>query len=212
LEAAKQARNEVVATLNYTNLTAPFVGVVTQKLADAGSIANPGMPILTIEESGSYQVSAAVPENAINQIRQGSAVTITISAVNKTIRGTISQVSQSSQFSGSQYVIKIQIPDHEKQGLFAGMYANIQVPVQLKEDVSVNNSQVMVPLSCIVHKDELTGLYTVGNNNTVLLRWVRLGKIQGNQVEVLSGLAVNEPFILSAEGRLFNGAVVNIKR
>lgn len=212
LEAAKQMRNEVVATLNYTNLTAPFAGVVTQKLADAGSIANPGMPILTIEESGSYQVGATVPENAINQVRQGAAVTITVGAVNKTIKGTIAQVSQSSQFSGSQYEIKIQIPDHEKQGLFAGMYANILVPVQLKEPGEVNNNQVMVPLSCIVHKDELTGLYTVGNNNTALLRWVRLGKVQESQVEVLSGLAAGEPFILSAEGRLFNGAVVNIKR
>ena len=118
LESAKQMRNEVNASLNYTRLTAPFSGVVTQKLADAGNMANPGMPILTLEQSGSYQVSAAVPENAISQVHQGSAAIISINAVNKTIKGKISQISQSSQFSGGQYIIKVQIPDPEITSIF----------------------------------------------------------------------------------------------
>lgn len=210
LESAKQMHNEVNASLNYTRLTAPFSGVVTQKLADAGNMANPGMPILTLEQSGSYQVSAAVPENAISQVHQGSTAIISISAVNKTIQGKISQISQSSQFSGGQYIIKVQIPDPEKQGLFAGMYANVSIPVSVAG--VVKNDQVMVPLSSIEHKEALTGLYTVGNNNTALLRWVRLGKAERDMVEVLSGLAANEQFIVNAEGRLFNGAAVQIKK
>ncbi|WP_233525741.1 efflux RND transporter periplasmic adaptor subunit [Chitinophaga silvisoli] len=211
LERARQMRNEVNATLNYTSLTAPFAGVITQKLADAGSMANPGMPILTLEQSGSYQVSAAVPENAILQIHQGSAATINISAVNKTFTGTIAQISQSSQFSGGQYIIKLDIPDQEKKQLLAGMYANVSIPIQ-KAPANPYNDQVLVPLSCIEHKNALTGLYTVGNNNTALLRWVRLGKVEGNQVEVLSGLAAHEQFIVQAEGRLFNGVAVQIKK
>lgn len=210
LESAKQMRNEVNASLNYTRLTAPFSGVVTAKLADVGNMANPGMPILTLEQSGSYQVSAAVPENAISQIHQGSTAIISINAVNKTIKGKITQISQSSQFSGGQYIIKVQIPDPEKQGLFAGMYANVSIPVS--ETSGIKNDQVMVPLSSIERKDALTGLYTVGNNNTALLRWVRLGKAEGDMVEVLSGLAANEQFIVNAEGRLFNGAAVQIKK
>lgn len=210
LESAKQMRNEVNASLSYTRLIAPFSGVVTQKLADVGNMANPGMPILTLEQSGSYQVSAAVPENAISRIRQGSAAIISVSAVNKTINGKISQISQSSQFSGGQYIIKVQIPDHEKEGLYAGMYANVSIPVAATSEIK--NDQVMVPLSCIERKDALTGLYTVGNNSTALLRWVRLGKANGNLVEVLSGLAANEQFIVNAEGRLFNGATVQIKK
>lgn len=210
LESVKQMRNEVNASLNYTRLTAPFSGVVTQKLADVGNMANPGMPILTLEQSGSYQVSAAVPENAISQIHEGSAAIISINAVNKTIKGKISQINQSSQFSGGQYIIKVQIPDPDKQGLFAGMYANVSIPVSVAS--VVKNDQVMVPLSCIEHKNALTGIYTVGNNNTALLRWVRLGKADGDLVEVLSGLAANEQFIVNAEGRLFNGAAVQIKK
>lgn len=211
LEAARQQRNEVNAMLNYTNLIAPFNGIVTQKLMDAGSMANPGMPLLAIERSGSYQVSASVPENEISFIREGVAVTVNIDAIHKSTKGTIAQVAQSSQSSGGQYIIKVNIPDNEKRGLFAGMYANVAIPVTPVAKNTDANNQVMVPLSAIEYKDQLTGLYTIGSNQTALLRWVRLGRTQGNQVEVLSGLAANEQFIVSAEGRLYNGVAVKIK-
>ena len=210
LEAATQQRNEVNAMLSYTRLTAPFAGTVTQKLMDAGSMANPGIPILTIEQTGSYQVNASVPESEISLIKEGASVAINIDAIHKMINGEISQISQSSENSGGQYLIKINIPDKEKQGLFAGMYTNIAIPVAPAVKTNVSG-QVMVPVATIQNKDQLTGLYTIGSNHTALLRWVRLGKTQGNQVEVLSGLAANEQFIVSAEGRLYNGVAVKIK-
>ena len=211
LEAAKQMRNEVNASLGYTRLIAPFAGIVSQKLADAGSMANPGMPILTIEQNGSYQVTASVPENAISQVSQGSEAIITIAALNRIIRGKVTQISQSSQFTGGQYQIKMQIPDKEKKGLFSGMYANITIPLKKATESRAVDDRVMIPLSAIEYKNQLTGLYTIGNHNKALLRWVRLGKTEGDQVEVLSGLAQNEQFIVSADGKLFNGALVKIK-
>ena len=54
-------------------------------------------------------------------------------------------------------------------------------------------------------------LYTVSQTNTALLRWLRLGRTYGNQVEVLSGLNTDESYIVSAEGKLFNGAKVSIQ-
>jgi len=201
LESARQMRNEVNASLGYSSLSAPFSGIVTQKLADAGSMANPGMPILTIEQAGSYQVSANVPENSINQIKQGAEVIVTIKAIDKTIRGIVTQINPSSQFTGGQYIIKVNIPDKEKSGLYAGMYATVSVPVKEQVAVRATGNTVMVPLSSIEHKDQLTGLYSISSSNTALLRWIRLGKTYGGNVEVLSGLEKNEQFIVSADGR-----------
>jgi RND family efflux transporter MFP subunit len=211
LDGAKQMRNEVNAMLGYTSLAAPFSGIVTQKLAEQGNMTNPGMPILTIEQSGSYQVSASVPENAISQIQQGATAIITIKALDKTINGSIAQINQSSQFTGGQYIIKVSIPDADKKELYAGMYANVSIPVAKLPVTKAVTNMVLVPLSSIVKKDQLTGLYTVGNNNTALLRWVRLGKTYGDNVEVLSGLEKSEAFILSAEGKLYNGVPVKVK-
>jgi RND family efflux transporter MFP subunit len=211
LEGARQMRNEVNASLGYTSLTAPFSGIVTQKLADAGSMANPGMPILTIEQSGSYQVSASVPENIINQIHQGAEAFVTIKSIDKTIKGTVVQINPSSQFTGGQYIIKVNIADADKKGLYAGMYATVSIPVKEPVAVTTTGNSVMVPVSSIEHRDQLTGLYTIGSNNTALLRWVRLGKTFGDKVEVLSGLEKNEQFVVTVDGKLYNGIPIKIK-
>jgi len=210
VEAAKQMRNEVNAMLSYTTLTAPFSGTVTQKLADEGSMANPGMPIVTIEQAGTYQISAAVPEAEINQIKQGQLVDVTIQSANKTFKGSVAQINQSSQFTGGQYVVKISIPEQAKAGLYAGMYATIALANNNKT-TTANNNTVLVPLTSIETKNQLTGLYTVSTNNTALLRWVRLGKTYGDKVEVLSGLSSNETFIANADGKLYNGVAVKEK-
>jgi RND family efflux transporter MFP subunit len=208
VESARQMRNEVNAMLSYTTLTAPFAGTVTQKMADAGSMASPGMPIVTIEQSGTYEISAAVPESEINQVKTDLPVTVDIKSINRRFAGKISQLNPSSQFTGGQYIIKISIPEKEKQGLYAGMYANILIPSANK--TTVQNDAVFVPVSSIVHKDQLTGLYTVDNNHKALLRWVRLGKTIGDQVEVLTGLSKEETYINHADGNLYNGASVKI--
>ena len=212
-DAARQMRNEVNAQLSYANVTAPFSGTVTQKMLDAGSMATPGMPVLTIEQSGSLQVSASVGESQIAVIKQGDNAVLNIKSINKIIAGKITQISQSSQASGGQYIIKISIPENEKQNVYAGMYVNVNIPVKgLVQTAAAAENNILVPVESIINKDQLTGLYTISNNNTALLRWVRLGKSFGNKVEVLSGLSKDETFIVHADGRLYNGAPVTVKK
>ncbi|MES1226054.1 MAG: efflux RND transporter periplasmic adaptor subunit, partial [Bacteroidota bacterium] len=150
-------------------------------------------------------------ENRINQVHQGAEVSIKIKSVDKTIKGIITQVNPSSQFSGGQYNIKVSIPDTEKKGLYAGMYTTVFIPVKQPGINQLPANGVMVPLSSIEHKGQLTGLFTVGSNNTALLRWVRLGKTYGDKVEVLSGLGKDEQFIVSSDSKLYNGIRVTVK-
>lgn len=211
-DAAKQMRNEVSAQLAYASVTAPFAGIITQKLADAGSMANPGMPVLTLEQSGNLQVSASIPENQIAAVKLGEEVNMSIESANKTITGKVIQVNPSSQFTGGQYIVKISLPAAEARQLYAGMYVHLRIPVKETVTAAKESGKILVPAKAIITRDQLTGLYTISSQNTALLRWVRLGTTSGDQVEVLSGLAANETFILSAEGRLYNGAPVTIKK
>ncbi|MBI1781254.1 MAG: efflux RND transporter periplasmic adaptor subunit [Sphingobacteriales bacterium] len=209
VDAAKQMRSEVNASLSYSSLTAPFSGVVTQKLAEVGSIANPGMPIVTIEQSGILQVSASIAESDISNIHLGDAATLLIKSTGKNFEGKVIQLNPSSQFTGGQYIVKISIPESAKKDIYSGMFVSVTIP--LKEAKETNPNVILVPASAIVNRDELTGIYTVSENKTALLRWIRLGKNYGDKVEVISGLANNEQFILSAEGKLYNGAPVVVK-
>ena len=91
------------------------------------------------------------------------------------------------------------------------MFVNVQFPIATpKVALTKTSEKVMVPESALVQQGQLNGIYTVANGNTAILRWLRLGKTYGNQVEVLSGLSADEPYIIAAEGKLFNGAKVKI--
>lgn len=209
MAAARQMRGEINAVLSYSSLTAPFAGVVTQKLADVGSMANPGMPVLTIEQDEVLQVSASVAESDISRIHLGDPAAIQIKSTGKLLNGKIVQINPSSQFTGGQYIVKISIPRNDKNDIYAGMFAAVSIP--MKDTRQEKSDVVLVPLSAIVNRDELTGIYTVSAVNTAMLRWIRLGKTYGDNVEVISGLSREEKFIRSSESRLYNGAPVVVK-
>jgi RND family efflux transporter MFP subunit len=211
LETAKQLRNEVVAQESYTQVTAPFDGIVTKKLMDVGNLAVPGMPVLILEQGKNLQVSADVPESQIAGVKTGSLVQVNVKSAGKTFTGTIIQLSPSSQSTGGQYIIKISVPEQEKKGLYSGMYVNARLQGQKNGTTGASHSnQLLIPETCIIRQNELTGLYTLSQHQTALLRWVRLGKSEGNMVEVLSGLGSDESFIVHADGKLYNGAPVKI--
>lgn len=207
--AANRMRSEINANLSYSNLTAPFSGIVTQKLSETGSIANPGVPILTIEQDRMLQVSAAVAESDISNIKLGDAATIQVKSTGKNFEGKITQINPSSRFTGGQYIVKISIPETVSKDIYTGMFASVSIAV--KNYHPANSDVPLVPLSAIVNRDELTGIYTVSTNYTAMLRWIRLGKTYGDKVEVISGLSKDEQFIFSAESKLYNGAPVTVK-
>jgi RND family efflux transporter MFP subunit len=207
LEAAKQMKNEINAQFSYANITAPFDGVVTNKYIEVGDLANPGMPLLSMESPGNFQVIAMVPENEISKIRSGSDVVVLIKSLGVTVPGKVTEVSSSAKNTGGQYLVKA-VLDKSERKLLSGMYATVQFPIA-KQTNAV--SMVMIPKSALVESGSLKGVYTISDQNRALLRWLRLGKAYGDEVEVLSGLSSEEQYIVSADGKLFNGAKVSIQ-
>lgn len=221
LEASQQMRREVDASAAYARLTAPFTGTITQKLADEGSLAAPGTPILTLEQNNILRVNATIAESDISRIRTGDKAELEIRSGNLRTAGTVTQVSVSSVATGGQYQIKISLPQDIQKSLYAGMYVSVFIPEKTSgpqpaaaapQNISATqNASVFVPVSALVEKDQLTGIYTVSATHTALLRWIRTGKKLGDKVEVLSGLNENEPFIVSAAGKLYNGVPITEK-
>ncbi len=210
LEAAKQMRNEIMAQFAYTNIVAPFSGTITNTFVKEGDMANPGMPLVSLEGSGKMQVTAMVSENDIALLKNGMPAILTIKSLQKEVQGTVSEISLSAKNTGGQYLVKINILQKDAT-ILSGMFVNVQFPSAKKNVVNKsNNDRVLVPENALIRQGQLTGIYTVSENNIALLRWLRIGKTYGNEVEVLSGLSANEHYIINADGKLFNGAKVQI--
>lgn len=206
LEAASQMKNEVQAQFSYANIRAPFDGVVSNKFINEGDMANPGLPLLEVESPGEFLVIAMIPESEITRIKNNTTVNIKIKSLNTSVKGKITEVSTSSKNTGGQYIVKI-ILDKTEVDLKSGMFATVQFPVEKPND----SNMVLIPRSSLVNKGELSGVYTVSQTNTAILRWLRLGRNQDDMIEVLSGLRVEEQYIVSSEGKLFNGAKISIQ-
>ncbi|WP_324720832.1 efflux RND transporter periplasmic adaptor subunit [Salinimicrobium sp. HB62] len=207
LEAAKQMKNEINSQFAYVNIRAPFSGVVTNKFAEEGTMANPGQPLLAIEAPGNFEVTARVPESSISEIETGTKVDVIVRSVDQNVSGTVAEVSTSASNTGGQYLVKVALED-TKADLKSGMYATVRFPVEKQESTA---EAVMIPTEATVTRGDLKGVYTVSQQNTAMLRWLRLGRTYGDRVEVLSGLNPDEAYIVSADGKLFNGAKVNVK-
>lgn len=205
-EAAKQMKNEVQAQFSYANIRSPFNGVVSNKFINKGDMANPGMPLLEVESPEDFQVMAMVPESEISQIKANTSVDVLIKSLNINVKGEVTEVSSSSKNTGGQYLVKV-ILDKSEVKLLSGMFATVQFPLEAKSE----SKAVLIPTNVLVTKGELSGVYTVSESNTAILRWLRLGRTYGDKVEVLAGLNSDENYIVSAEGKLFNGAKVTIQ-
>jgi RND family efflux transporter MFP subunit len=206
LESANQMKNEINAQFEYANITAPFSGVVTSKNIEVGVMANPGMSLISIETPGDFEVIAMVPETEISQINTGIEVTVLVKSMNKSLQGKVEEVSTSAKSTGGQYLVKINL-EKTDASILSGMFATVQFPIDKKN----SSESILIPIDAIVTNGQLSGVYTVSESNTALLRWLRLGRSYGNQVEVLSGLSADESYIISADGKLFNGVKVRVQ-
>lgn len=206
LASANQMKNEINAQFAYANITAPFSGIITSKNIETGAMTKPGMPLISLESPSDFEVIAMVPETEISQIKKGISVDVLVKAINNTLKGTVSEVSTSAKNTGGQYLVKIAL-DKTKASILSGMFATVQFPIERK----ATSEMVLIPLEAIVKNGQLSGVYTVSESSTALLRWLRLGKTYGDQVEVLSGLSATESYIVSAEGKLFNGARISLQ-
>ena len=207
LEGAKQVQKEVEAMLFYTNIKAPFKGIITSKSVKTGDMAKPGYPLMSIEAPDQYMANIMVPETQISNIQKSDSVTIVIKSTEQSISGIISEISTSSQNSGGQYLVKIELNVPSDVKLYSGMFISASLPAAYGQ-----NTRVTIPKLAIVQKGDLQGIYTVSSSNTAILRWLKLGGAMGDQIEVLSGLSAGETYIVKAEGKLYNGAMLNIKQ
>lgn len=206
LEGAKQMKNEVESQFAYANIRAPFDGVITGKFIKNGDMANPGMPLVSLETPGNFEVMARVPESEISKIKLGITVSVLVKSINETVHGKVTEVSSSASNTGGQYLVKIALDKTDVQ-IFSGMFVTVQFPIEAQNKTDM----VLIPTEAIVKSGQLSGVYTVSESDTAILRWLRLGKTFGDQVEVLSGLSATENYIISADGKLYNGVNITVQ-
>ncbi len=204
VEQARAQARAAETMLSYTRIAAPFAGVVTEKRADPGSMASPGMPLLVLEDPSRYRMEASVPESFLGRLRQGGRVTVVLDAdPGREIPGTVSEVVPRIDPMTRTFTAKVELPG--VRGLRTGMSGRVRFPTGTE-------TVVTVPWSAITRSAGYEGLFTVGRDNVARLSLVKPGERFGDRVEILSGIDPGTRVVVSSPDALVDGARVEVRR
>lgn len=205
--AAEKMKVEVDEMLKYTNMTAPFSGVVARKLLQAGDLANPGQPLLEIENADKVKIIAKVPESEIGTFTSGMKVAVRIQALKIGAEGELSQgvvdkILPAADPVSRQFDIHV-VLDNSGGKIRSGMFARILTG-------GGEDSGLLVPESAVFRRGQLQGVFVVDSAGVARLRWVRAGGRQNGRVNVLSGLNPGEQVVTEGADRLLDGQPVEV--
>ncbi|HUJ31618.1 MAG TPA: efflux RND transporter periplasmic adaptor subunit [Candidatus Acidoferrum sp.] len=194
---ASAALAQARTSLSYTQIRAPFNGVVTEKRADAGTLVSPGMPIFTVEDTHGYRLEATVDESDIYIVHTGETVPVSVDALGGSdVSGKVEQIVPAADPASRSFLVKIGLPASER--LRSGLFGRARF-------ARGERSALLIPQSAVVERGQLQGVYVTDASGVAELRYVTLGRTAGRQVEVLSGLQSGERLIAAPGEREFNG-------
>lgn len=200
-ERAKALREEARIHLGYTQVRAPFSGVVTAKNVEQGSMAVPGVPVITIEDTSRYKIGAHVDERLAARVKPGTPVRVHFDTRDETIAGTITKVVPAVDPTTRTFAIEAEL---KGTALKSGLYGKVLIPDGTREAIIVSQS-------AIVQKGQLTGVYVVDDKDVASYRLIKLGKTLDKGTEVLSGLKNGDRIIVNGTERAVDGGTVRNK-
>ncbi len=198
---AVAAEAEAKTMLGYTEIVAPFAGVVTRKLADVGDLAAPGKTLLQMENPATLRLEADVPAALIGNVKLGDHLKVRIASVANETAGTVAEMSPAADPNSRTFLVKLDLPD--VPGLRSGQFGRVAVPVG-------EVSAIRVPVSAVIQRGQMELVFVAANNHAQL-RLVKTGARVGDEVEVVSGLDSGEQIVTEGAAALTDGQPMTVK-
>jgi RND family efflux transporter MFP subunit len=201
IQQAEQALHSTQITQSYTAITAPFAGMVTEKTVEAGILATPGAPLMTIEQTGTFRLEAAVEESRLSSVRVDQAAEVEIEALNGTVSGRVSEIVPSVDPASRTFIAKIDLP--QRPQFRGGQFGRARF--------TLGSHQVLtIPAAAITSRGQLQMIYTV-DAGVARTRMITTGAISGSQIEVLSGLSSGDSIVSPVPTSMTDGVRVEVR-
>lgn len=202
-DAAQAQVSGARTMLGYARLVAPFSGVVTARMADPGSMAMPGVPLLQVDQAGALQLEATVDESMISVIHKGMKAMVAMDdASSVEIAGSVAEIVPTADPASHSFLIKINLPSSSQ--LRAGMYGTA-------EFAKGSRQAILIPRSSVVLRGSLACVYVLDGQGIAQLRYITLGATQGDLVEVLSGISPGARLVDAPSDRDLAGKRIEVQ-
>ena len=203
-EVARAQESGARTMLGYTRLVAPFSGLVTARMADPGTMAAPGIPLLQIDQAGALQLEVTIDQSVVGVVRKGMKVQVEIAGSSRNGSfGSIGEIVPAADSASHGFLVKIDLPASNQ--LRAGMYGTAEI-------ANGTRQAILIPRSSVVSRGSLSGAYVIDGKGISQLRYLTLGAVQDSQVEVLSGLSPGEKLVDAPADRELAGKRIEVQR
>lgn len=209
------------AGASWAVMTAPFDGVLTEKLVEPGNMAAPGMPLLRMEEDGAMRVDVRLDESRAAGVKVGDDVDVLLdraadpggvarpafqntTTTARRFTGCVAEIARAAEAGAHAFLVKIDLPPDLRvpSGTFAHVYFS-----------GLSRNVLVVPQTALVRRGQLTSVFVV-DGDRVRLRLVSAGDVaQGSSasvLEVLSGLDAGDRVVIDPPPGLRDRAHVRI--
>ncbi len=180
-------------------INAPYAGIVAEVMIEQGDMAMPGSPLVSMYDPKALRVLVNVPQSQLSNIKSstnanGANVKVQIPAATEAEQHLVAtqiSVLPTADIVSNMIKVRLSLP----QGLVSvspGMFARAVLPSNNPD----KQTQLVVPVKAVIKRSELTAVYVVDPQGNPQLRQVRLGRPQGDNVEVFAGLHAGEKVAL----------------
>jgi RND family efflux transporter MFP subunit len=182
IAAAKANVEKYQTMVSYTQITAPFDGVITYRYADPGTLIDAqGKPIVRVSDNYRLRLDFPVTVNYAKDVKVGDSVEVRVDSLNgRTFTGKISRFTHEVDDSTRTMITEIEVPNADLE-LIPGMYATVVLNVEKHEQA------LAVPTEAVGGEKTHT-VYVVNHDNQIEEREVKLGLETPDKYEVLNGL------------------------
>ena len=204
LRANQVQKKLIQKQIKNTSITAPYSGVITQKMIDLGSFVGQGTPVFQLTDISTLKLNINVPESDVFKFKTGSKVSILVDAYKgKVFTGKIINVGVVADRSHN-FKIQVEVPNAKRE-LRAGMYGTVTL------DNSESKTVLSIPRSALVGSTKNPQVYVVENKVAKLKSFTR-GTADGDYIQVVNGLSKDDIIVVKGQVNLEDGSKVTFKK
>jgi RND family efflux transporter MFP subunit len=201
VKAAQALLAQAQEQLSYTQVRAPYAGIVKTRHVEVGESVSPGTAIMSGLSLSKLRAVADIPQRLISKMGDKSKFQIHHERLPQLVQ-SVTLFPYANEHSHS-FKVRVQFSQEGQVKIFPGMWVTLNVPMGEKMVMTVPKSAVML-------NGELSSVF-VTSKFGAKVRQVRLGKHQNGHIEVLAGLRENEQVYRDGYGQLALSRPINAK-
>ena len=185
LSSAQAGLSQAGEQLGYTEVVAPYSGIVTERHVELGEVVSAGTPIMTGISLEELRVVTDIPQSMILAVRKNNSARVYINDDQTGIIANKLTIFPYADPATNAFKVRATL-DSANEGLLPGVFVKIGFEIG-------SEKQLVVPASAVAYRSEVTGVYVIDENGDPSLRQVRVGKLNADgKIRILAGLEEGE--------------------